>query len=150
MLCACVYTTISSYKTNYMRTHIWGFARAENLMLWWDTRISVCTLFIRRLKYTLIYCQSPSKSVTFNMHTSEMGPHRANKAKKNLTTYITHESQTPNSAIFLSGKTKKQMGAPRGEWWTTLTTPYIIVVTLPNTTSTDTSAWTKFRLLWGK
>lgn len=86
-------------------------------------------MFVKWLKFKLIYCQSPSKSVAFHMHTSKNGSHRANREGKKLAPYITHESyisQTANSAIFLSGKTNKQMGAPQEEWWITLTS-YIIM-----------------------
>lgn len=121
-------------------------------MLWRVRRISVCTLLVKWVKFKLIYCQSPSKSVVFYMHTSKMGSHRANREGKKLAPCITHESyisQTANSAICLSGKTNKQMGAPREEWWITLTS-YIIFVTFPNSTNTETTAWTKFCSLWGK
>lgn len=107
-------------------------------------------MFVKWLK--LIYCQSPSKSVAFHMHTSKNGSHRANREGKKLAPYITHESytsQTTNSAIFLSRKTNKQMGAPQEEWWITLTS-YIIYVTFPNSTNRETSAWAKFCSLWGK
>lgn len=86
-------------------------------MLWRARKISVCTLFVKWLKFKLIYCQCPSKSVTFYMHTSKMGSCRPNREWKKLTPYITHESyisQTANSAIFLSGKNKHTNGSSTG------------------------------------
>lgn len=66
-------------------------------------------------------------------------------------THESHTSQYPHSALLVPlEKTNKQMRAPLGEWWITLTASYIIFVRLPNITSTDKSVGTKFCLLWGQ
>lgn len=74
-----------------------------------------------------------------------------NKTYSTQYTWIIHITITKLSSFTpLEKQTNKQMRAPRGEWWITLTASYIIFVRFPNITSTDTSAGTKFCLLWGK
>lgn len=66
-------------------------------------------------------------------------------------TWIIHITISKLSSFTpLEKQTNKQTRAPVGEWWITLTASYIIFVRLPNITSTDTSAGTKFCLLGGK